>query len=373
MRTSTTLLAFNRVDQQADTTTMLLQAGYMGQEASGLFSLTTLGWMALRRLERQLERALEDAGAGGVMLSHLQSQQDLWAVTGRHDAYGEELMSVRLRSGHIMRLTATAEEQIVRMAHRYSQGRAASHWWYQIGTKWRDETRARAGLVRAREFRMMDSYAVHETIDGAAAQYERARDVLVAFLTGLGLEVRVVAADCGEIGGSTSEEIQVATTIDGGEWLEVGHCFMLGSTYTNAFSWTGGSGQGLQMSCHGLGTTRVLAVVLDRMRRGGTIVGGAQCAVGDAVVVAWEADARVQERAEEVYRRLRGLGLDVIWEDRFQRAGQALTASELLGARQRFVVSARQKDGTVEWTDWGGSGVAQVLGLDDALAQVAQQ
>ena len=347
MYASRTILSQTRLADLEDLTGFLIQAGFLIQEGSGLYSYTALGQLAIERLEARLHGFARDVGAAKWQLSHLQ-QQTHWDKTGRDQDYGEELMSVRLRSGLRCRLTATAEEQVTSAVADHLRGRHVDFHLYQLSTKWRDEIRARGGLLRGREFRMFDAYHFASSEQDMHAANARMRDALVTFLESLGCTVRVVSADCGEIGGLSSEELQVATALDESGWLEVGHCFALGQRYTAAFGLTTQSGEHAWMSCQGLGTTRLLAVLLAARRSGLRLWGDDQFSVVDDVVIAIGKDEATRARGEALYRSLLAQGHAVVFDDRFTRAGQQLTSSEALGARTRWVVSDRLGEGCAE-------------------------
>lgn len=350
MLASKSLLTYTRLDDQADLTHFLTQAGFLMKEASGVYNYTTLGIIALRHLEDRLRRCLDNAGATEWSLSLLQSQAN-WDKTGRAADYADELMAVKLRSGAVMRLSATAEEQITNIASQHLRGRHVDHHFYQIGQKWRDEIRARGGLLRGREFRMMDAYHFSQSQERMFEQNAAMRDALAKFLRSLGCQVRIEAADCGEIGGMMSEELQVATALDDTGWMEVGHCFALGTKYSEAFEFTDANNQMVWMSCQGLGTSRLLAVLLGARRDNLRLWGDEHFCVLDDVIVAIGKEQSTQERAQDLHDRLVSEGRRVMFDDRFKRAGQQLTSSEAVGARRRWVVSDRLGEGKAELTE----------------------
>lgn len=349
MLASKSLLTYTRLDNQADLTHFLTQAGFLMKEASGVYSYSTLGLIALRHLEDRLRTFMDQVEATEWSLSMLQSQ-DNWDKTGRADDYGDELMSVKLRNESVMRLTATAEEQITNAVAHHLKGRYVDHHFYQIGHKWRDEIRARGGLLRGREFRMMDAYHFSSNQERMFEQNSRTRDALADFLRSMGCQVRVVAAECGEIGGLMSEELQVATNLEETGWMEVGHCFALGRKYTEAFGFTDANGQFTWMSCQGLGTSRLLAVLLEARRDNVRLWGDERFCVLDDVIVAIGKEEATQTRARELHDRLASQGRRVLFDDRYKRAGQQLTSSEAVGAAKRWVVSDRLGEGVAEMT-----------------------
>ena len=352
MRSSQYILADSKV-LATDFTEFLQQAGYINKESSGVYHYSTLGQLALQRLEHRAMEIMNTAGCCQWQMSLLQ-HQDNWEKTGRAKDYGEELMAVKLRNGQTMRLAATAEEQITNTVARHLKGRSVQHWFYQINTKWRDEIRVRNGLVRAKEFRMLDAYSFDDTHHNMMLRYEEGKNALLEILQSLGCVVRVVQSDCGEIGGLMSEEIQVQTTLEEDGWLEVGHCFALGQKYSQAFDFTNANKEHVWMTCHGLGTSRLLAVVLNARKNGVQLLGDDNFSVIDDVIVCIGKSEGTQQKAEKLYAQLKNQGRCVVWEDRFNRAGQALTVSEMLGARNRYVVSDRLDGGLVEFLQFGG-------------------
>ena len=358
MLASKSLLAYTRLDDTSELTQFLIQAGFLMKEASGVYNYTTLGVLALRSLESRLHACLQEHGLVEWSLSNLQSQ-DNWDKTGRAANYGDELMSVRLRSGQAMRLSATAEEQITAAVMHHLNGRHVDHHFYQVGQKWRDEIRARGGLLRGREFRMMDAYHFAQQSHRMFEANAHVRDALKGFLESLGCSVRVVEADCGEIGGLMSEELQVETSLDETGWLEVGHCFALGQKYAQAFGFKGVTGEHVWMSCQGLGTSRLLAVLLHARRSGRKLWGDRQFSVLDDVIVAIGKNESTKARALALHDAMQKAGRRVLFDDRFERAGQQLTSSEALGARRRWVVSDRLGE-SLELT-WLETGEQQVM------------
>lgn len=351
MRSSQCLLADSKV-LATDFTEFLQQAGYINKESSGVYHYSTLGQLALQRLEQRVHEIMEQFDCCQWTMSLLQ-HQDNWDKTGRTEDYGDELMSVKLRNKQVMRLAATAEEQITNAVSRHLNGRSVNHWFYQINTKWRDEMRVRNGLVRAKEFRMLDAYSFDNSEELMMRRYENGKNALLEVLKSLGCTVRVVQSDCGEIGGLMSEEIQVQTTLEDDGWLEVGHCFALGQKYSQAFDFTNATKEYVWMSCHGLGTSRLLAVILNARKNGLQLLGDDNFSVVDDVLVCIGKNTQTHQKAQKLYETLRKRGRCVIWEDRFTRAGQALTVSEMFGARHRYVVSDRLEGDLVECLKFG--------------------
>jgi prolyl-tRNA synthetase len=337
---------FSQVNEGLDLMDLAIKAGFFHKDASGLYSLLTLGTLAQRDIESRLRGAFEGAGACEMRLSLLQDLT-LWEKTGRVDAYAGELMTTTSRSGARFALGATAEELVCSVMKDLWQGRSVNQWCWQMGTKWRDELRCRAGLVRAREFSMFDAYSFAGDACVIEARHETAQALILDFFKGLGLSARRVEADCGEIGGLRSEEVQVESVLgetgeDGKNWLEVAHSFVLGDTYSQALGFFDHRKKAVLMGCQGVGLSRTLMAILAERRDERGFWGDEKFAVVDTVITSLnQHKAGVMDKARELYDTLLSKGVRVVWDDREASAGKKLADSELLCARQRIVVSDR--------------------------------
>ena len=135
---------------------------------------------------------------------------ELWQESGRWGKYGPELLRFKDRKGADFVIGPTHEEVIVEMVRRDVRSyRELPKNLYQIQTKFRDEARPRAGLMRGREFIMKDAYSFHATEEDARREYQVMYDAYTRIFRRCGLEFRAVEADTGNIGGSLSHEFQV--------------------------------------------------------------------------------------------------------------------------------------------------------------------
>lgn len=329
-----------------DEVTLAHKAGLLHKDGAGLFSLWTLGLLAQQRLEARLRQVFHRLGAQEIRLALMQ-EAALWDQTGRRAIYGDELMTVRGRDGCDQVLGATAEELVCANVRDLLKGQAVQHWVYQMGTKWRDELRCRAGLVRAKEFSMLDAYTFASDDAQLMVWHEAAQTALVAFFEGLGLTTRRVVADNGQMGGRFSEEIQVACSLgdveeEGTTWLEVGHSFLLGTRFSEALGFTDHRQQAVAMGCQGVGISRTLMAWLATHRDARGFFGDNHFSIVDTVVTVLNQHKEgVLASATVVAEALEAAGHVVVLDDRDERAGKKLADSELVGARQRVVVSDR--------------------------------
>ena len=188
---------------------LLLRAGYIRKLAAGIYSFLPLGWRVVRKVEEIVREEMDRAGALEVRLPAVQPAE-LWRESGRWDVYGPELLRFRDRKQGEFCLGPTHEEVITDLV----RGEVRSYRQlplnlYQMQTKFRDEIRPRAGLMRGREFIMKDAYSFDASVEGAKRSYQAMYEAYERIFRRCGLAFRAVEADSGNIGGSMSHEFQV--------------------------------------------------------------------------------------------------------------------------------------------------------------------
>ena len=311
VRRSEALLATSKEAPDAGTQTVALmrRAGLIREFGSGLHGFLPTGERVREKLTRRVEAAMTDCGAQRVSLPALQ-YSDVWQESGRWANFEDEMFTLENREGQAMCLAPSHEEGVVHLL----EGLVRSHddlplLAYQVGTKYRDD-HARNGLLRCKAFTMKDAYSVHADRASLDRTYERVRSAYLDAFDDLGLEVAVVPADAGVMGGGDSEEF-VAPVDEGtddlvsceredcrfgrtdesadfdahaagdacpdcggrlaaSEGVEVGHVFKLGRRYTEALELTVDDGDGERvhptMGSYGLGVTRTLQTLLQQAR-----------------------------------------------------------------------------------------------------------
>ncbi|WP_203182763.1 proline--tRNA ligase [Streptomyces pratensis] len=197
-------------DDPADAETLnhklLVRAGYVRRTAAGIWSWLPLGKKVLENITRVVREEMDAIGGQEVLLPALLPKEP-YEASGRYDEYGDLLFRLNDRKGADYLLGPTHEEiftQIVKdMCSSYKDLPVIL---YQIQTKYRDEARPRAGVLRGREFQMKDSYSFDTTDEGLAEAYQLHRAAYIRIFERLGLDHRIVSAVSGAMGGSASEE-----------------------------------------------------------------------------------------------------------------------------------------------------------------------
>ncbi|PKH02638.1 proline--tRNA ligase [Psychromonas sp. MB-3u-54] len=188
---------------------LMLRAGMIRKLASGLYTWLPTGLRVLRKVETIVREEMERAGGVEVLMPIVQPA-DLWLETGRWDQYGGELLRLKDRHTRDFVLGPTHEEVITELVRKeVNSYKQLPLNIFQIQTKFRDETRPRFGVMRAREFTMKDAYSFHLGQECLEKTYQNMFAAYCRIFDRLGLEYRPVIADTGSIGGSASHEFHV--------------------------------------------------------------------------------------------------------------------------------------------------------------------
>ena len=194
---------------------LMLRAGMIRKLAAGLYTWLPLGLRTLRKVEGIVRDEMNKAGAQEVLMPAVQPAE-LWEETGRWFQYGGELLRVKDRHGRDFCVGPTHEEVITDLArNELSSYKQLPANFYQIQTKFRDETRPRFGVMRSREFIMKDAYSFHIDQESLNDTYDAMHTAYSNIFNRFGLDFRPVDADTGSIGGAKSHEFHVLA--DSGE------------------------------------------------------------------------------------------------------------------------------------------------------------
>ncbi|MGB0495395.1 MAG: proline--tRNA ligase [Kangiellaceae bacterium] len=218
MKTSQYLIASLREDPsdaELISHKLMLRAGMIRMQASGLYTWLPTGLKVLRKVENIIREEMDAIGAGEILMPMVQAAE-LWQESGRWQEYGAELLRLQDRHGRDFCLGPTHEEVITSLVkdeiRSYKQLPAV---YYQVQGKFRDERRPRFGVMRAREFLMKDAYSFHTNEECLNETYQVMHKAYCKIFDRLGLDYRSVIADTGSIGGEHSHEFHVLA--DSGE------------------------------------------------------------------------------------------------------------------------------------------------------------
>ncbi|GEP33071.1 proline--tRNA ligase [Nocardioides szechwanensis] len=212
------------VDAEVPSHRLLVRAGYIRRAAPGIYTWLPLGLRVLRKIEAIIREEMDGIGAHELSFPALLPKEP-YEATGRWTDYGDGIFRLQDRKGNDYLLGPTHEEMFTLVVKDlYNSYKDLPLSIYQIQTKYRDEARPRAGLLRGREFIMKDSYSFDIDDAGLEASYQRHRDAYIRIFDRLGFEYVIVKATAGAMGGSKSEEFLARAAVGEDTYVRCTHC-----------------------------------------------------------------------------------------------------------------------------------------------------
>ncbi len=211
-------------DAEVPSHRLLLRAGYIRRAAPGIYTWLPLGLRVLRRIEAIIREEMDAIGAQEVLFPALLPREP-YEATGRWTEYGDGLFRLQDRKGADYLLGPTHEEMFTLLVKDlYGSYKDLPLSIYQIQTKYRDEARPRAGILRGREFTMKDSYSFDVDDAGLEASYQRHRQAYIRIFDRLGFDYVIVKAMSGAMGGSGSEEFLARAEVGEDTYVRCTNC-----------------------------------------------------------------------------------------------------------------------------------------------------
>jgi len=384
---------------------LMLRAGMIKQEASGLYAWLPLGYKVLRKVQDIIEQEQNRAGAIELLMPTLQSA-DLWRESGRYDDYGKEMLRIEDRHGRDLLYGPTNEEMITNIFRSHIKSyKDLPLNLYHIQWKFRDEIRPRFGTMRSREFLMKDAYSFDLDKEAAVKSYHR---MFVAYLRTykrMGLTAIPMRAETGPIGGDLSHEfIVLADTGESGvfcdsalldkpipaadidfdgdlseivdDWtslyaatedmiemdkfeadvpedrriaargIEVGQVFYFGDKYSEPMGAKVLNDEGKEVAVHmgsyGVGLTRVVPAIIEACHDDDGIIWPVSVAPFELGLINLKTtDEQSVETCQKLYNELKNAGIDVLYDDRDMGAGGKFATADLIGLPFQMIVGPR--------------------------------
>ncbi len=371
-------------DEVAKSAQLLLRAGFVSKDMAGVYSFLPLGLRTLERIVDIIRMEMEKIKAQEVSLASLQDPA-IWEATNRWDDHNVDVwFKTKLKNDAPLGLAFTHEEPLTRlMKDHITSYRDLPKYIYQIQTKFRNEIRAKSGLLRTREFLMKDLYSFTATMAELEEYYDR---VAVAYqnifnAVGIGQQTFKTFASGGAFS-KFSHEFQMVCAagedtiyIDRAQGIavnqdvytddvlfdlglqkdkleevravEVGNIFKLGTRFSEALglSYTTAEGQSLPvvMGSYGIGPARVLAAVVECLADDKGMVWPKTIAPFDAhlIEIDGQKDKAVRKAANELCNGIHAAGFSLLHDERDVRAGEKFADSDLIGLPLRIVVSKK--------------------------------
>lgn len=363
-------------DETSKNAQLLTRGGFVHKEMAGVYAFLPLGLRVLENINNVIRQEMNAIGGQELQLTGLQNPET-WQTTNRwSDEEVDNWFKTTLANGSELGLGWTHEEPITQMmSHFIDSYRDLPTAAYQIQTKFRNEVRAKSGIMRGREFLMKDLYSFSRTDAEHNEFYEKAKEAYLRIFERLGLGERtfVTSASGGsfsayshefqtisEAGEDTiyldrqkeaaindeiySDEVVADLELEKSKLeqvkaIEVGNIFSLGTKFSDAFGLSyrakDGSEQPVIMGSYGIGPGRVMGTIVEVCSDESGMVWPEEIAPFQIHLLSFGAD----EEAENCYRRLTERGIEVLFDDRQVSAGEKFADADLLGVPYRAVIS----------------------------------
>lgn len=359
---------------------LLTQAGYIQKVMAGVYTFLPLGFRVLTKVEQIIRQEMEKLGAGEVLLPALHPKEN-WQKSGRWSSL-DVLFKLESQHGYAAALGPTHEEIITPTAQSVIQSyRDLPLAVFQIQTKFRDEARAKSGLLRGREFRMKDLYSFHANEDDLEKYYNLVADSYRNIFKKLGLDAVYVEASggtfsryshefqveiesgedtvyvCGGCGLGKNKEIYeegvLCTDCQSSNFKEikaseVGNIFQLKTKFSEnfdlAYTTEDGSRKLALMGCYGIGPSRIMGVLVEKFHDDKGIVWPESVAPFKVHLVSLPGKdgEAVMQASDRLYLDLLDAGVEVLYDDRMGvSAGEKFADSDLIGIPYRVVISQK--------------------------------
>lgn len=369
-------------EEESKNAQLLIRAGYVHKEMSGVYSYLPLGKIVLDNIANIVREEINKTGAFEVQMSSLQSR-DLWEKTGRwDDKLVDNWFKTKLANGQELGLGLTHEEPVINSLLPFvSSYKDLPFAVYQVQNKFRNEIRAKSGLMRSRELLMKDQYSFSKSEDDHKKYYEEMADVYLKIYSRFGVgDITYRTYADGGIFSEFSDEFQTLSEV--GEdtiyvdeekgiainkevykddvlkklgldksklverkAVEVGNIFSLGTKYTKELGLDyideNGKKQDIVMGCYGIGVSRMMGLLAEHFSDEKGLSWPKEVAPAIVYLINIGNDSEVVKAADEAYDELSTKGFKVIYDDRDLRPGEKFADADLLGIPYRVVVSEK--------------------------------
>lgn len=374
-------------DEVSKNAILLTRAGFIHKEMAGVYTMMPLGQKVLTKIESIIRHHMDTLG-NEITMTAL-SPKENWERTGRIDTVDVLMKTAPAnkvseeKSSNSYVLGSTHEEMVTPIAAEFARSyKDFPCAFYQIQTKFRNEARAKSGLLRGREFRMKDLYSFHASEEDLKTYYEGTKKVYMDVFRELGLgdDTFITLASGGDFTPDFSHEFQTLceagedhiyldrknniaynkevvneetakklgvdfATLEQVKACEVGNIFPLNTKFSKAFDYTYTTKEGekkdVYMGCYGIGPTRLMGVIVEKYADEKGLVWPVSVAPFSVhlLSLAKDKESDTHKKAEEIYNALTEKGVEVLFDDREEGAGSKFADSDLIGIPMRVVVS----------------------------------
>lgn len=401
-------------DETAKNAQLLIQAGYVHKEMAGVYTYLPLGLRVLENISQIIREEMNAVGGQELRLTTLQDPE-IWQATERWDDEKVDVwFKTQLKNGSELGLGPTHEEPLVRAVKPFVNSyKDLPFCAYQIQTKFRNETRAKSGVMRGREFLMKDMYSFARSDEEHEAIYEQVKKAYHKVYDRLGIGERTyITFASGGMFSQFSHEFQTETSagedtiyVDREQRIavneevlndevllqlglkrdnleeiraaEVGNIFTLKDKFSEPLNLTftdeHGQEQHVLMGCYGIGPSRLVGVITELMADERGLVWPEAIAPARVYIAQLGTDAAVVAEAEKLCSYLTEQGVQVLYDDRDVRPGEKFADADLLGIPYRVVISQKTIDAKQYEIKQRTSSEAVMLGEAEAYTMLGSR
>lgn len=380
-------------DAQIASHRLMLRSGLINQETSGIYTWLPMGLRILEKIQKIICEEQDRIGCHRVLMPTIQPAE-LWRKSGRYEDYGKEMLRITDRHDREMLYGPTNEEVITDVVSQYVKSyRQVPLTVYQIQWKFRDEIRPRFGVMRGREFLMKDGYSFDIDLEGAKKTYRRIFESYLKTFNRLGLTVIPVKADSGAIGGDMSHEFHIVAptgesaiyydkafekldfentnfdkvsklyaaademhkpdecpippqNLKSARGIEIGHIFYFGTKYSDPLGakviGPDGKTITLEMGSYGIGVSRLVGGIIEANHDENGIIWPESIAPFKVGLINLKAsDEKAKELGDRLYKTLTEKGVEVLYDDRDERAGTKFADMDLIGLPWQIIIGSK--------------------------------
>ncbi len=406
-------------DADSTNARFLIQGGFVSQLAAGIFTYLPLGLRVITKIKNIVREEMNGIGSNEILMPAL-IPKDPWMTTGRWDKI-DVLFKLKGAGDKEYALGPTHEEVVTPLVQQFVQSyKDLPVSVYQIQDKFRNEPRAKSGLLRGREFAMKDMYSFHTSEQDLEAYYAKAQGAYARVFARLGLNAILTEAS-GGVFSKYSHEYQVATPFgedliykceacdfaqnreitevnDGGacsrcngvikevKAIEVGNIFKLSTRFADAFGFSVNNEEGLMnqiwMGCYGIGISRLAGSIVEIHHDDKGIIWPKSVAPFAVHLVSLGSKddtvkQQVLEAAASLHDELEADGIEVLWDDREgASAGEKFADADLIGIPLRLIISEKTlKENSVEWKERHAdtSGLVSLADVKEKVASFVRE
>lgn len=397
-------------DEIAINAKFLLQGGFIDKLMSGSYTLLPLGKTVVAKIEKIIREEMNLTGAQEILMPLLHPKE-IWNETGRWDS-AKEVMYQFEKDEKEFALSFTHEEIVLDLVRKHVLSyKDFPVKIYHFSTKFRNELRAKSGILRGREFLMKDLYSLHASEEDLNNYYWQVADAYLKIFKRIGLDALIVEAGGGVFTDNITHEFQVFCEsgedtiffcekckltqnkeifngksgdicpkcrkgkIHEKKAIEVGNIFRFGQSYSKKMNVTFTESQGQKdfayLGSYGIGVTRLMGVAVELFNDEKGIIWPESIAPYDAHLIGiTKNESHSSDLVEEVYNSLQKAGIEVLYDDRDTGAGEKFADADLIGIPKRLVISPKTGD-KIEVKD-RKTGKIELLTLQDLLRKLGK-